>query len=91
MDVLEHPDITYAIRTGYPMAVREPRMIRCAYCNKELSGDDEAFDYDGDFICESCFLEQLQNDLSAKDIAEKLDFRVLTADRAAEEMEESNE
>ena len=42
--ILEHPDITYALRTGYPRPVREPRSIKCAYCDKELSGDDEAID-----------------------------------------------
>ena len=89
--ILEHPDITYALRTGYPRPVREPRSIKCAYCDKELSGDDEAIDYDGDYVCEECFLNQLQEDLSISEIAKKLDFVVKTAEEAAEEMEDDSE
>lgn len=91
VNCIEHPDISCALLTGHPIAVREPMVIQCEYCEKEMSGDDEVFDYDGDIICECCFLEQLQNDLSANDIARKLGFRVLTASMAAEEQEEYSE
>lgn len=89
--ILEHPGITYAIRTGYPQPVREPRSIKCAYCDQELSGDDEAIDYDGDYVCEECFLNQLREDLSISEIAKKLGFIVKAAEEAAEEMEDGSE
>lgn len=89
--ILEHPDITYALRTGYPRPVREPRAIKCAYCDKELSGNDKAIDYDGDYVCGDCFLNQLQEDLLIGEIAGKLGFIVKTAEEAAEEMEDDSE
>ena len=89
--ILEHPDITYALRTGYPRPVREPRSIKCAYCDKELSGDDEAIGYDGDYVCGDCFLNQLQEDLLIGEIAGKLGFIVKTAEEATEEMEDDSE
>lgn len=91
MENLEHPDITYALRTGYPRPEREPRAIKCTYCCEELSGDDEAIDYDGDWVCGKCFLNQLQGDLFITEIAKKLGFRVATAEEAAEEMVCDNE
>lgn len=89
--ILEHPDITYALRTGYPRPVREPRSIKCAYCDKELSGDDETIDYDGDYVCAECFMDQLQADLLIGEIAKKLGFIVKPATEAAEEMEDDSE
>ena len=70
---------------------REPRSIKCAYCDKELSGDDETIDYDGDYVCAECFMDQLQEDLLIGEIAKKLGFIVKPATEAAEEMEDDSE
>lgn len=87
MNIPDAPDIARALRTGYPGPL-PPQSIHCEYCNKELTGEDSVFSYDGDLVCDCCFMDQLQEDLLAEDIARKLGFRVLTASRAAEEQEE---
>lgn len=87
MNIPDAPDIARALRTGYPGPL-PPKSIHCEYCNKELTGEDSVFSYDGDLVCDCCFMDQLQEDLLAEDIARKLGFRVLTASRASEEQEE---
>lgn len=89
MNIPDAPDIDRALRTGYSGPL--PQSIHCEYCNAELSSDDPVFSYDGDLVCDECFMNQLQEDLSISDIAKRLGFRVLTASRAAEEQEEDNE
>ena len=87
MNIPDAPDIDRVLRTGYPRPL-PPQSIHCEYCGKELFGEDSVFSYEGDLVCDCCFLNQIQEDLLAEDIARKLGFRVLTASRAAEEQEE---
>lgn len=87
MNIPDAPDIDRVLLTGYPEPL-QPHSIHCEYCGAELSSDDPVFSYEGDLVCDECFMNQLQEDLSISDIARKLGFRVLTASRAAEEQEE---
>ena len=87
MNIPDAPDIARALRTGYPGPL-PPQSIHCEYCNAELSSDDPVFSFDGDLVCDECFMKQLQEQWSVTDIASRLGFRVLTASRAAEEQEE---
>lgn len=84
MNIPDAPDIACALRTGYPRPVKEANPIECEYCGKELSGNDDVFCVDGDLICECCFIECLENNHTAKDIAAQFGYRVMTADEAAE-------
>lgn len=52
---LEHPDITRALRTGYPHPERKPK-IRCEECGAELDGEKVYEDEDHEYLCEDCLL-----------------------------------
>lgn len=89
-DIPEHPDIASALQTGYPVRSRVAHCVTCMDCAKELTGADLVFDYDGDALCESCFLDRLTADLGAQDIAARMGFIVKDADTYKEEMEEED-
>lgn len=53
---LEHPDITNALRTGYPIG-HEPVSHYCEECGKCLDDEDEVYETDTyEFLCEKCLL-----------------------------------
>lgn len=51
----DHPDITWAMRTGYP-SWNQPIEDTCEICGEELSSDDTYEDHDHDKICKNCLL-----------------------------------
>ena len=53
---LQHPDITWAERTGYP-SWNQPTWDTCEVCGDELSVDDTYYDCDYDYLCKSCLLQ----------------------------------
>ena len=53
--MMEHPDITRAIRTGYPEV--EPRYPRCPICNKEC--ETIYWSREGEVVgCDECLEKQ---------------------------------
>lgn len=53
---LEHPDITCALRTGYP-SWNQPKERHCEICGHELYASDTYEDFDHEFLCEDCLLK----------------------------------
>ena len=53
MDI-EHPDITQALLTGYPLD-NQPEPIYCCECGRELDGEIYE-DFLHEFLCEKCLL-----------------------------------
>ena len=52
---LEHPDITSALRTGYPRNHRETHYY-CEECGRELTGESKYEDEHHDYLCSDCLL-----------------------------------
>lgn len=52
MQVLEHPEITCAERTGYP-SWNQPMEIYCGECGQEIEGEIYEDEY-YQFLCEKC-------------------------------------
>lgn len=82
MEILEHPDITHALLTGYPKPIRPG--VECTGCGCVLFGDDKIFFLDGEELCDSCFMSQLEEYKSAEEIAEALNYKVKTAEAVLE-------
>lgn len=53
---LEHPDITYALKTGYPMW-NQPKYFNCCMCGDEITSDEVYEDFGFDCLCENCLLK----------------------------------
>lgn len=53
---LEHPEITWALRTGYP-SWSQPKKIYCSYCDNDISDEEVYEDEDYDCLCEDCLLK----------------------------------
>ena len=52
---LEHPEITCALRTGYP-SWNQPKERTCEVCGDELYLEIYE-DFDHEFLCEDCLLK----------------------------------
>ena len=52
---LEHPDITSALRTGYPLG-NEPKSHYCEECGKNLDCEVIYADVAHEYLCKSCLL-----------------------------------
>lgn len=52
---LEHPDITAAIRTGYPKRAEPEVPYYCGECGEEIDEDEDIYsDRLYDCLCEDC-------------------------------------
>lgn len=71
METQEHPEIARCLATGYPNGDKRTA-ISCVDCEKELSGDDAVFIWDGECLCEECILERIEENYPIKTIAELL-------------------
>lgn len=61
MYALEHPDITNAIRTGYPCG-HEPQPIYCERCGNDIS-DEEVFEDDEyEYLCVNCLMNKYEKE-----------------------------
>lgn len=73
--MLEHPEITRALRTGYPHEVG----ICCAKCGQAADPEDteysRLYDWLGDYICGDCLRDEI-SDMDAMELASllQLDF-----------------
>ena len=53
--MIQHPEITWAERTGYP-SWNQPTSHFCEECGKCLDDEDEYEDAQHDCLCEECLL-----------------------------------
>lgn len=84
VDIPDHPDIVAAERTGYPRGHREPP--KCKWCGKELSCSDPVYYIDGDWCCEECTEDYIEEQFLLSDIATALGLEKINA----EDLEERN-
>lgn len=55
MNDLEHPDITAAMRTGYP-TWKQPEIPYCDLCGVRLDNEEVYADRIHDWLCKDCLL-----------------------------------
>ena len=53
---LEHPDITAALRTGYPSYYEGHHRIYCGECGRSLDESEVYEDQYHEFLCRDCLL-----------------------------------
>ena len=53
---LEHPEIEWVNRTGYP-SWNQPQYYECERCHEELSFEDIFEDEDYEMLCKDCLCE----------------------------------
>lgn len=52
---LEHPEITWARKTGYP-SFAQPKKYYCEVCGKDITDLDKYEDDRHKYLCEDCLL-----------------------------------
>ena len=55
-ELIEHPEITYTLRTGYP-SWNQPKTYQCELCGEELNSDEVYEDSTYDYLCEECLMK----------------------------------
>ena len=79
---LEHPEITTALRTGWP--VEQKHYPECACCGQEMEPEDieysRLYEFDGEWLCGDCLKERLA-DLAAGELAALLGCDVMEVGR----------
>lgn len=83
MEIPDHPIIRRLENTGYPESVAESPII-CDDCGKKLTGEDDVFIVDDEYLCSDCGWECLLGNMTRREIAEKAGFAVMTASAVAE-------
>ena len=78
MEIPEHPVIDRMLRNGYPIDEKQ-NAIHCEDCEVTLSDDDDAFIFDGDYLCEKCVKERIEEQYPIKTIAELLEIACKSA------------
>ena len=53
---LEHPEIEWIERTGYP-SWNQPKYFNCEMCGDEITSDEVYEDFGFDYLCEDCLLK----------------------------------
>ena len=53
MEHIEHPEIAYIQRTGYP-SYYKPDIIYCEECGRDITNTDQFEDEHHEFLCEGC-------------------------------------
>ena len=53
---IEHPDIGWIMRTGYPADMQSEPKIYCEECGKDITNKPQYEDAYHDYLCESCLL-----------------------------------
>lgn len=53
---LEHPEIEWIERTGYP-SWNQPKYLICEVCGDELTFDEVYEDFGYECLCENCLLK----------------------------------
>lgn len=69
MEIPEHPEIARALKTGYP-AKEDSKAIHCVDCETILAEHDTVYIFDGDYLCEKCVMERIEETIPVKTIAE---------------------
>ena len=77
---LEHPDITSALRTGYPAYQQEGGRPSCDDCGQEADPEDGTYKWlyelDGDWLCADCLMERIK-EMDVRDLADWLGCDVM--------------
>lgn len=55
MEHIEHPEIKWIQRTGYPSYHQEP-VIYCGECGEDITDDEWYEDEHHEFLCKTCLL-----------------------------------
>lgn len=84
-EIPDHPEIAYALRTGYPKPVK---FVKCADCGEEFTGDHRMYISDGDLVCGNCLWNRIEENYDSDDLAEAFDIERTTAGSYVEEQEE---
>lgn len=71
MEIPEHPEIARTLKTGYPVK-EDSNEIRCVDCEIILAEDDAVYIWDGDYLCEKCLMERIEEQIPIKTIAEAI-------------------
>lgn len=53
---IEHPEIGWIERTGYPSFMQIPSEVHCEECGKNITDEIWYEDEHHEFLCESCLL-----------------------------------
>jgi hypothetical protein len=53
---IEHPEIGWITRTGYPSHMQPPSEVYCEECGKDITDEVWYEDECHEFLCESCLL-----------------------------------
>ena len=67
---LEHPEIEWIKRTGYP-SWNQPKYLSCEVCGDELTFDEVYEDFCYKCLCENCLLKLHKSEINYEDFAEK--------------------
>lgn len=68
---MEHPDITMALRTGYPKPYKE-NIVICTRCGREIRSKETVYAWGSDALCEECCRECIEDNYNLHEIAKAL-------------------
>lgn len=72
MNIPDHPDIAKTMATGYPKPEREPSVVHCADCRREISRCEMVFEWDNDILCEDCCRDRINENFTVGEVAKAL-------------------
>lgn len=64
--MLEHPEITRTLRTGYPNIINQPELAGYDYFGDEIYPGDDVVEIDGDVILEDNLNRYLKECMEAR-------------------------
>lgn len=65
---IEHPDITWARKTGYSYS-EQPTYYHCEKCGDELCSDEVYFDFEYECLCKECLLKLHKKEINDEDFS----------------------
>ena len=84
--MFEHPEISCALRTGYP---HKSKAVKCADCEQDFYGDETMYISDGEIVCGNCMKDRLLDAHGIADLAAAFDIAGTTvSDYLTNNMEE---
>lgn len=66
---LQHPEITEIERSGYPRRYSDEDAETCPWCTGDFVDGERVYFVKGEYICESCFSDWVEEDISLAAIA----------------------
>lgn len=72
-EIMEHPDVASAMRTGYPAGRIRSGTAQCSECGNAVEAGDSEYgvllEYNGKMLCRVCFEEAVEDDLHRDPVA----------------------